>query len=183
MDHSVARMIAGQQADAIIVKLGINIHNFGSLSLRTFRQSALGFLRTLRDGHPAVPILIISPIWGSWRETNSASVTNPAVPYDKKDPFMPTLQDMRSELETAVDILVQRGDKSLYYVSGLRLFSSADAAAGLMPDGLHPNAVGYELLGRRIAQFAFGPDGILLPGRVPFDGNALLSAGVAKASL
>jgi hypothetical protein len=37
--------------------------------------------------------------------------------------------------------------------------------AGMMPDLLHPDGDGYELLGQRFAAKAFGPSGLLLPGR------------------
>ena len=48
------------------------MHNYGSLSLRSFAQAALGFLATVRDGHPTVPLLVLSPVHGSdWREDSS----------------------------------------------------------------------------------------------------------------
>ena len=28
----------------------------------------LGFVLTIRDGHPTTPLLLISPIFGSWRD-------------------------------------------------------------------------------------------------------------------
>jgi hypothetical protein len=51
----------------------------------------------------------------------------------------------------------------LHYLSGLELFSEADAS--MMPDLLHPDGDGYELLGQRFAAKAFGPAGDLMPGR------------------
>ena len=45
------------------------------------------------------------------------------------------------------------------------MFTAADMAQGMAPDELHPNGDGYELMGRRFAPIAFGPQGKLLPGR------------------
>jgi len=38
-------------------------------------------------------------------------------------------------------------DPNLYFLDGLRLFGAGDAE--YLPDGLHPNAAGYELMGKR----------------------------------
>ena len=45
------------------------------------------------------------------------------------------------------------------------MMSAACVRAGMMPDLLHPDGDGYELLGQRFAAKAFGPSGLLLPGR------------------
>jgi len=39
----------------------------------------------------------------------------------------------------------------------------------MLPDLLHPNGDGYEIMGWRFAQLEFGPAGRLLPGRVAAD--------------
>eukprot|EP01043_Picozoa_sp_COSAG02_P008644 COSAG02_NODE_281_length_25776_cov_37.797998_2_plen_331_part_00 len=67
LDQTVARMIRDTPADVISLKLGINLHNMTSATHRTFAAMALGFIQTIREGHPNTPILIISPIWGAWR--------------------------------------------------------------------------------------------------------------------
>ena len=41
-------------------RLGINTHNLASLSNRTFATAALGFVLTVRDGHPTTPLVLIS---------------------------------------------------------------------------------------------------------------------------
>ena len=43
----------------------------------------------------------------------------------------------------------------------------------MMPDLLHPNGDGYELLGQRFATRAFGPAGLLIPGRCQGGGATL----------
>ena len=52
-----------------------------------------------------------------------------------------------------------------------QLFHEADSR--LMPDLHHPNGEGYELLGRRFAQAAFGSEGLLLAGRCPPEQSCL----------
>ena len=73
---------------------------------------------------------------------------------------------MRGELSRVVALLQRRGDRHIQYLDGRELFGAADMEQGLMPDELHPCGEGYELMGQRFAQAAFGPDGKLLPGRV-----------------
>ena len=36
---------------------------------RGFASAVIGFLLTVRDGHPTTPIVVTSPIFGTWRET------------------------------------------------------------------------------------------------------------------
>lgn len=168
LDPMVARMIAGlPRVDALSLKLGINVHNVASHGARSFAQAALGFLLTIRDAHPTVPIAVIGAIHGDWREriTHSALVLAPD--REEPDPRFPTLPQMRGELQRVVALLRGRGDARIRYVDGERAFGAADMAAGLAPDRLHPNGDGYELMGRRFASLLFGADGALLPGRVP----------------
>ena len=45
------------------------------------------------------------------------------------------------------------GDDALHYLDGLSLFGADDAHH--LPDDLHPDGAGYELLGRRFHRAAF----------------------------
>jgi lysophospholipase L1-like esterase len=50
-------------------------------------------------------------------------------------------------------LLVQysgHGDRNLHYLSGLKLFNESDL--DLLPDGLHPSAEGYQLMGVRAVE-------------------------------
>lgn len=168
LDQSVARMIRDTpNLDCIALKLGINVHNSGCMGVRAFGQAVQGFLQTVRDGHPTTPLVLISPIFGSWREDVTYSEQHPVLQdRDDADPRFPTLKQMRTELQRIVGLLRARGDRQLHYTSGLELFSKTDYDAGLAPDGLHPNGDGYEVMGTRFAQLAFGDRGCLLPGRL-----------------
>jgi hypothetical protein len=57
-----------------------------------------------------------------------------------------TLERIRSKLE---EIIERRRDENMFYLNGLELFSEAEF--DLMPDGLHPNSEGYQLMGEKFA--------------------------------
>jgi len=168
LDQMIARQIRDTPADCISLKLGINVHNTGSHNSRAFGQAALGFILTVRDGHPTTPLLIVSPLYGAWREDMPQSKASyvPDDPKFKPDARFDSLKDMRKELKRIVEMLQKRGDKYIQYLDGLDLFGQADCEAGLMPDNLHPSGDGYELIGNRFANLAFGPEGKLLPSGV-----------------
>ena len=126
----VARYISATPADGISVCLGINVHS-GDLSPRTFRPAAAGFLLTIRDGHPDVPLVVCSPIYSQPRETTPGTTGL-------------SLQGIRDDLESLVSDLRDRGDNHIHYVSGLDLLGEADAHH--MPDDLHPNREGCRVL-------------------------------------
>ena len=75
---------------------------------------------------------------------------------DIKLKYFLSLEQMRRHLQQVVDILRNNGDLNLYYRTGLDLFNADDFHAGFMPDGLHPNAAEYEMIGRRFAALEFG---------------------------
>jgi lysophospholipase L1-like esterase len=130
----------------------------------------IGFVKTIRDGQPTTPIVIISPIFSAARENDIAAM------YDTmsgegveafKEGFAFTLVEMRAALKDMVAVLRRAGDTRIWYRDGLSLFDKPDADAGMLPDDLHPDGAGYELMGRRFASLEFGKTGRLLPGRMP----------------
>lgn len=158
-DLQMARMIRDMPADFFAFKMGINVHNLGSMNMRTFAEALTGFLLTVREGHPKTPMCVISPIWGGFRETEG---------WDTELGFCvghcPALTEMRQMVKGVVELLQKRGDVNLHYVDGLEIMG-ADMAS-MMPDDLHPNGDGYERMGHRFAERLFGPKGVLMPGRV-----------------
>jgi len=131
LDPMVARMIRDLPADYLSVKVGCNIYESNSLSPRTFRPALIGFLATIRDGHPDTPLAVISPLCAPPREAAANKVGL-------------TLQAMREEVAAVVELLRARGDRHLHYVDGLRLLGPEHA--DLFSDGVHPNAEGFALL-------------------------------------
>jgi len=142
-----ARIIRDQAADAIVLKLGINVWSDGMLKERTFLDSAHSMLSIIREKHVQTPIVVISPIFSPGRE-------------DDGDNGGPSLKRMRVLLQEVVAARVRSGDAAIRYLSGLELFGEADVHD--LPDNLHPNAAGYRRMGERFHQLALqGADGLL----------------------
>lgn len=137
LDATIARMMRDMPADFLSICAGINIYGSGSLNERSFGQAIIGFVQLLREGHPDTPLVVMSPIHAVQRETEVNAVGF-------------TIQAMREEVEKAVAALKSQGDDHIHYVNGLDIFG-ADSAH-LLPDDLHPNAEGYELMGRNFSR-------------------------------
>ena len=137
MDPMVALTIRDLPADVITLKLGINMHG-GTTSPRTFRPGAIGLVRIIREKHPEVPIGLISPIVSPQRE-------------DTPGPTGMTLKMMRAELMDVVERLRHCGDSNVHYFDGTALFGP-ELVEDYLPDLLHPNGDGYEILGRNAAE-------------------------------
>ncbi len=132
-------MIRDIPADIITLKLGINIHGGSSLTPRTFKTAVIGLVRIIREKHPGTPIGVISPIICPSREEtpNTAGFT---------------LQMMRAELINAVErIKSAYGDLKLFYFDGRELFGK-ELAEEHLPDGVHPDADGYEKMGQNASR-------------------------------
>ena len=152
LDPLVARTIAALPADRITLKVGINVHNGATLRERTFAPLVHGFLATIRDGHPTTPITLISPILSPSREDDVVTERTLLDGTTETLAGELTLRQMRSILADIVDTRVRRGDAHLSYLDGTELFGTDPADVDLLPDGLHPNGDGYELIGRRFAE-------------------------------
>lgn len=161
LDPYVARTIRDTPADLISLKVGINIVNAASFRRRTFAPAVHGFLDTIRDGHPTTPLLLISPITCPALETTPPTGP-PAEPgttgarASAAERGDLTLDTVRA---TLTHITRERGghDRNLHYLDGRTLFGPGDTAD--LPDGLHPNAAGYQRIGQRFADTVFGPQG------------------------
>ena len=127
----VARMIRDRDADLISMCLGINIYGGDTLNQRTFYPGILGFVQIVREKHPTTPLVLISPIFSPGREDAPNNVGF-------------TLQQMRVEVQRAVETLKSHGDINISYINGLDVFDSSNAH--LLPDDLHPNNEGYAVM-------------------------------------
>lgn len=133
LDAMVARMIRDLPADYISMCLGINIQGASSLGPRAFRPAIIGAVQIVREKHPDIPLVLMSPICSPPREE-----TPNAVGFH--------LKGMREEVQAAAEALQAHGDKHIYYVDGLSVFG-ADYVH-LLPDDLHPDAEGYRVMGK-----------------------------------
>lgn len=128
LDPMIARLIRDRAADMVIACLGINVYGAGTFTRRSFVPAILGFVSTIRDGHPGTPIVVMSPIFSPSRETHTGQTGM-------------TLAEMRAEVADAVRILRADGDVDVHLVDGLDILGADQEQ--LLPDGLHPNADGY----------------------------------------
>lgn len=178
LDQFTARTISRTPADVISLKLGINVVNGDSHSLRSFTPAVHGFLDTIRDRHAQTPVLVVSPLWCGIHEhtpgpVESFDVEGPdgirsafraAGRPDDVDRDRLTLQLVRAELERIV-ALRAADDPNLHFLSGLRLYGEQDSAEYPLPDDLHPDTDTHRLIGLRFAEKVLRA-GILPPAAV-----------------
>ncbi|MFW6313601.1 MAG: GDSL-type esterase/lipase family protein [Spirochaetota bacterium] len=136
LDPLVAMTLRDLSADLMTLKLGINVYGASTLNTRSYPAAVIGLVRIIRERHPYTPIGVITAIASPDREraTNVVGCT---------------LEDYRAMTRDAVERLQAAGDEKLWLFEGTDLFGAEDAH--LLPDGLHPNPKGYELIGRRFA--------------------------------
>jgi len=134
LEPMIARMIRDLPADFISIKVGINIQNSSSLSIRTFASAIVGFVKIIREKHPNTPLVVISPIYSPPREQQPNLVGC-------------NLEDFRVEIANTVSVLQSHGDSNIHYVNGLNLFGPE--YIHLLPDELHPNTEGYKVMGEK----------------------------------
>jgi hypothetical protein len=164
LDQFTARAIRDLDADLISIKMGINVVNADSMRRRAFVPALHGFLDTIRDGHPDTPILLVSPIYCPAHE----DLHGPSIRRDGKMVGIPdkrsknlealTLRQIRRIECELVDVRREAGDPNLHYLDGLIMFDEADVA--MMPDHLHPDGDGQELMGSRFHAAVFAPGGV-----------------------
>ncbi|WP_164253231.1 SGNH/GDSL hydrolase family protein [Streptomyces sp. S4.7] len=136
LDPMVARLVRDRPADLIVTCLGINVRSQGTFTERSFLPAVLGFLSSVRDGHPGVPLAVISPIVSPSKENTTG-------------PGGMTLAQIRRAVGEAVTLLGEHGDTDLHLIDGPDILGQPDA--GLLTDGVHPGPEGHELMARRLA--------------------------------
>lgn len=156
LDPFVARTIRDSDTDLVSLKTGINIVNMDSMRERIFSPLLHGFLDTIREGKPDVPIVMISPIFCPDAEDNPGPTIQNAEGKSRTALRPPELSMGSLSLKRIRELITQvvkarrtAGDGNLHYVDGLSLFGPADA--GDLPDDLHPNPAGYVRIGERFA--------------------------------
>lgn len=162
LDPFAARMIGETPADLISAKLGINVVNGDTMRERTFVPALHGFLDTIRDAHPEVPLLVVTPITCPVAEDHpgpTSTVDGTCTVTERPDALAVgalTLDRIR-QLEREVVAARQVTDPDLHLLEGPELFGPHDLAD--LPDGFHPNAAGYRRMGERFFERAFSPGG------------------------
>lgn len=151
----------------ISLKLGINLVNMDLMRLRAFGPAVHGFLDTIREEHPATPIVLVSPLYCPIREDVPgptrfdmdvlaegrllfrASVSAPEAREGKL-----TLRIIRQQLEAIVQQRA-KSDANLHYLDGLDLYGERDHLQLPLPDALHPDTATHQLIGERFFKAVF----------------------------
>lgn len=175
LDPFTARAMRDTPADLLSVKLGINVVNLDLMRRRAFGPAVHGFLDTIRDGHPDVPLVVVTPVLAPIHEdTPGPAAPDPAAFAEGRAGFVATgdpadvasgrltLRVVREEL-AAVVAQRRREDPHLHLVSGLHLYGPAEHDAMPLADGLHPGPEAHRTIGERFAALAFGDGGAFAP--------------------
>jgi lysophospholipase L1-like esterase len=171
LDPFTARTLRDTPADVISIKIGINLVNTDLMRLRAFTPAVHGFLDTVREGHPATPLLVVSPILCPIHEdTPGPSAPDFSAlsagrlrfraagdPAERASGKL-TLTVIRDELARIVRQRTEE-DPNLHHLDGRDLYGEADFAELPLPDRLHPDAAAHRRIGERFAKLAFAPDG------------------------
>jgi hypothetical protein len=171
LDPFVARALRDTPAELLSIKIGINLVNADLMRLRAFIPAVHGFLDTIREGHPTVPLLVVSPIYCPIHEDTPGpgafdldalragrvrfrATGDPAERASGKL----TLSVIRDELAR---IVAQRAadDPNLHHLDGRELYGEADFAELPLPDRLHPDAATHRRIAERFTELAFAAGG------------------------
>jgi len=153
LDPFVARTIAATNADLISLKVGINLVTGDAMRLRTFVPALHGFLDTIRDGHPDTPIAVITALacpilentTGPVREASPGKAGGTPREIPPGDGSL-TLGRTRE----AIAQVVEARTDALFLVDGLTLLRLDEPER--LPDNLHPDAHGHELIATRFVR-------------------------------
>jgi hypothetical protein len=176
LDQFAARTIRDLPADAISLKVGINVINGDTLRERTFVPALHGFLDTVREGHPNTPVVLISPILCPTAETSpgptiaqpdgmfttvprSVELSTGALSLTRVRELIGLVAAVRQDPLLHGLVAAVRQDPLLHLVDGLDLFGEADSAD--LYDGLHPNAEGYLRMADRFHDLVIAEGGFL----------------------
>lgn len=98
-------------------------------------EAYISMLRTLRQDHPGIPIICITPIFSS-REL-----------YDNQ--YVKLSRHTRAMMRESVEGCISEGDRLLVLIEGETLLSPQDTDA-LNGDGIHPNDLGHLRIAERL---------------------------------
>lgn len=132
-ETATAEMIADATAELVTVAYGTNCWQRTPFTPEELGNSLEAFVARVRNGHPNVPIVVVSPILRPDAEHN-------------RNRRGASLEDLRLAMETRTSLLIG-SDPSLHLVRGRELLEASD-----LVDGIHPSDQGHERLGAAILE-------------------------------
>lgn len=126
-EPEVVQLVASLDASCFVFDLG---KSYGNQTIEPYAR----MLDTVRAAHPATPIFCVTPIY-STKEANEPE-------------YLDRSEKLRALMRQAATDRQKAGDKNIYVVEGLELFSEADK--DLFNDPLHPNDQGNERIADRL---------------------------------
>jgi lysophospholipase L1-like esterase len=133
-----AEELAELDADVISIAHGTNCWTRTPHSTELFAAGLRTFLAIVRDGHPATPVVAVSPITRPDAESTPNRLGT-------------TLGDLRATFEEVVRERIAAGDDRLTLVEGLPL-----VAPGQLADQIHPGDEGHEAMAAAIGPVVAG---------------------------
>ncbi|MBB5937808.1 GDSL-type esterase/lipase family protein [Streptomyces zagrosensis] len=134
-----ARLMRDLPADLLTVCVGINVHTLGTHNGDSLTAALIGFIRTVREGHPHTPFAVMSTIIAPERE-------------ELAGPSGLTVRESRERVRHAVRLLRDHGDQRLHYLHGPKVFGASCVPLLLEPEGLdrlHPSPAGHPIFAGR----------------------------------
>ncbi|GBQ03084.1 hypothetical protein SSP531S_45500 [Streptomyces spongiicola] len=132
-DLATAQQLASLPADLLTLAFGTNCWSGVPCSAPLLYETTRAFVSLVRQGHPDVPLLVVSPVLRPDAETT-------------RNALGATLGDLRTAMEEATRDLAAAGDTRLALLPGAGLLAADDLA-----DGLHPNDRGHARIAAAVA--------------------------------
>jgi len=157
LDPMTALSLRTLDANVVTLELGINVVAADAMRRRAFVSAAHGFLDLLRDRMPDVPIVVLGafacPALEGTPGPARAGADGRLVGTPRPDDA--TALTLAASRELLAGLVAARTDPALSYLDGRELLGEADA--GLLPDGLHPNQDGLDLIAHRFVDHVRTP--------------------------
>ena len=143
-EPEVARMVAEIKAACFVLDFAQN-----NGTVESIRQVYDPFIATLREKHPGVPIVAITPIASAGEQLSAKS----------------QLEGMRAHIRQVVSRRIGAGDAHLQLIEGTDLIGPDRLDAFV--DGTHPNDLGFQWMADGIAARLSKMLGLRAPSRLP----------------
>ncbi|MBT2443041.1 GDSL family lipase [Streptomyces sp. ISL-36] len=130
----LAEQLARLQGKLVTLAFGTNCWSEAPCSAPWLYETVRAYVGIVRRGHPAAPLLILSPVLRPEAETTPNALGA-------------TLDDLRTAMEHAGRDLAAEGDERLLVLSGRDLLGPED-----LVDGLHPDDRGHARMAAAVAR-------------------------------